>query len=38
MAVLQHAYCNDIVDQGTRTIEAVAASLLGATSGYVWWD
>ncbi|MGZ8702598.1 MAG: DUF4253 domain-containing protein, partial [Gaiellaceae bacterium] len=34
----QYVYCADIVQQGTETIEALAAALLGATVWYFWWD
>jgi len=38
LAVEQYAYCSDIVDQGTETLDALAASLLGATAWFFWWD
>ena len=38
MAKLQYAYCPDIVDQGTGTIDELAAVLIGATVWYFWWD
>lgn len=31
-------YCADIVHQGTETMEALAASLLGAPVWFFWWD
>ncbi|XZE21496.1 DUF4253 domain-containing protein [Pirellulaceae bacterium SH449] len=34
----QYKYCYDIVDQGTGTIAALAASLLNAKTWYFWWD
>lgn len=34
----QYRYCYDIVDQGTGTIAALAASLLNAGTWYFWWD
>jgi hypothetical protein len=34
----QYAYCNDIVDQGTETVDALAAGLLHAMAWYFWWD
>ena len=34
----QYAFCPDIVDQGTETISALAASLLGSPRWYFWWD
>ncbi|GAB2851751.1 hypothetical protein GCM10027074_18070 [Streptomyces deserti] len=38
-AALEHyAYCPDIVDQGTGSIEELAATQLRAGSWYFWWD
>src|SRR5262249_54328128 len=34
----QFLYCNDIVIQGTQTIEALAAGLLGNNLWFFWWD
>lgn len=34
----QYLYCADIVDQGTETIEALAATLLNAEVWFFWWD
>jgi hypothetical protein len=34
----QYIYCCDIVDQGTITISALAASLLNSQHWYFWWD
>lgn len=34
----QYLYCYDIVEQGTETIAALAASLLKAEYWYFWWD
>jgi hypothetical protein len=34
----QYIYCNDIVSQGTQTIQALAAGLLGGTAWFFWWD
>lgn len=34
----QYLYCQDIVDQGIRSIEALAIALLRAPSWYFWWD
>jgi hypothetical protein len=31
-------YCPDIVHQGTQSVEALAAALLGARTWYFWWD
>jgi len=31
-------YCEDVVTQGTGTIEALAAHLIGARYWYFWWD
>jgi hypothetical protein len=33
-----YVYCEDIVVQGTETIERLAAELLGATAWFFWWD
>ena len=38
MALLQYRYCSDIVDQGVGTIEDLAASLIGSTVWFFWWD
>ena len=38
LAKQQYLYCQDIVDQGTQTLEVLAASLLGGTSWFFWWD
>jgi len=38
LAVEQYHYCEDIVEQGTQTIERLAAELLGATAWFFWWD
>jgi hypothetical protein len=38
LALDQYAYCADIVDQGTETIDALAASLLNAEGWFFWWD
>jgi hypothetical protein len=38
VAELQFRYCNDIVYQGAQTIEALAASLVGAKYWFFWWD
>jgi hypothetical protein len=38
VAELQYRYCSDIVLQGTGTIEALAASLVGAKYWFFWWD
>jgi hypothetical protein len=38
LAKEQYLYCQDIVDQGTRTLEALAAFLLNGRSWYFWWD
>ena len=34
----QFIYCDDIVTQGTQTIENLAASLLNGTVWFFWWD
>lgn len=38
LALEKYAYCYDIVEQGTETIERLAAVLLNGTSWYFWWD
>ena len=34
----QFVYCSDIVHQGVRSIEALAATLLNSKTWYFWWD
>ena len=34
----QYLYCPDIVDQGTGTIQALAAGLLASDGWFFWWD
>jgi hypothetical protein len=34
----QYSYCDDIVIQGTMTLERLAESLKGGTVWYFWWD
>jgi hypothetical protein len=34
----QYIYCYDIVEQGTQTIAALAAGLVGSRYWYFWWD
>ncbi len=38
LALEQYVYCADVVDQGTQTIERLAAELLGAPVWFFWWD
>lgn len=38
LARQQYVYCADIVDQGVGSLEALAATLLGAGAWYFWWD
>jgi hypothetical protein len=38
LAKQQFVYCADIVHQGVGSVEALAATLLGATVWYFWWD
>lgn len=38
LAKQHYLYCQDIVDQGTQTLEALAAILLGSTVWHFWWD
>jgi hypothetical protein len=34
----QYHYCEDIVEQGTRTLEQLASGLLRGESWFFWWD
>jgi hypothetical protein len=38
VARVQHAYCNDIVDQGTYSLSALAIDLMAHNWWYFWWD
>jgi len=38
LAIEQFAYCPDIVDQGTETIEGLAAEIIGQPRWFFWWD
>lgn len=38
LAMQQYLYCNDIIDQGYGSFDALAASLLGAKTWWFWWD
>lgn len=38
MAERMYAFCPDIVDQGTGTVEALAAELRKTNQLYSWWD
>jgi len=38
LAEQQFLYCEDIVLQGTETIEVLAAGLLGNNIWFFWWD
>ncbi len=38
LALVHYFYCNDIVDQGTGTIAALAETLLDSQYWYFWWD
>ena len=38
LARLQYAYCNDIVDQGTYTLNALAIDLMANDWWFFWWD
>jgi hypothetical protein len=38
LAEEQFVYCEDIVTQGTETIENLAAGLINAKKWYFWWD
>ncbi len=34
----QYLYCPDIVDQGVGDVLPLAATLLGASKWFFWWD
>lgn len=38
LAQQQFAYCDDIVYQGTGTLEALAGTLVGTPTWYFWWN
>ena len=38
LARVQHAYCNDIVEQGTYDLRTLATELLAHNWWYFWWD
>ena len=38
LARVQHAYCNDIIDQGVGSYRALAAVLMADDWWYFWWD
>jgi hypothetical protein len=38
LAAEQFAYCDDIVSQGTQTVERLAVELWGSPTWYFWWD
>ncbi len=38
LAAEQYLYCEDIVTQGTETLQRLAAGLLGGTVWFFWWD
>lgn len=38
LATEQFFYCEDIVSQGTETLERLAAALLNGTVWFFWWD
>jgi hypothetical protein len=38
LAKQQYLYSADIVDQGTQTLEALAATLVRGSSWFFWWD
>lgn len=38
LARVQYAYCNDIVDQGTESLSALAAELMAHDWWFFWWD
>ena len=38
LARVQHAYCNDIIDQGVGSYRALAGELMAHDWWYFWWD
>lgn len=38
LAVEHYAFCTDVVEQGTESVEALAATLLNAPVWFFWWD
>ena len=38
LAKEQMAYCDDIIFQGTMTVERLAKCLIDSSSWYFWWD
>jgi hypothetical protein len=38
LARVQHAYCNDIIDQGAGSLSALAAELMAHDWWFFWWD
>jgi hypothetical protein len=38
LAFEMYLYCNDIVDQGTMTLEKLAESLIALRQWFFWWD
>jgi hypothetical protein len=38
MAKRMYAFCPDIVDQGTNTVEALARELKETNALFFWWD
>ncbi len=38
LAIEQYAYCPDIVEQGTGSIDLLAAGLLDGATWFFWWD
>jgi hypothetical protein len=38
LAQVQYVYCNDIVDQGTWSLKALAAELIAHDWWFFWWD
>ena len=38
LALDQYLYCYDIVDQGTETVDVLAAMLLKSDYWFFWWD
>jgi hypothetical protein len=38
LAEEQYWYCTDIVEQGTETLDALAAALMNGGAWFFWWD
>jgi len=38
VALEQYAFCPDIVEQGTETLEGLAGEILNQPHWFFWWD